>query len=693
MIRDRVEDNVSEKPTAARRVIFFACVVALIAAAILRSSVTTRLDSFTFDEAYHVGAGAAYIQTGDYRLNPEQPPLTKLWTGAYVTLLGYQVSPYRAFSDKGDERDFVENDAYVNNDPFVLQSRARTAMFALNGLLLFCFALAARRVFGDLVAIAATLFLAIDPTVAAHMPVVMTDLPVGLASGTAVLLAASAFGIWKPVDLILAALAVGVALAAKHSGIITLVAIGLIGVFAATVFLRNATPITRLKRVGAVAGVVLGGMIVLWSFYGFRFHESPGTSDDTFNRPMADKISDVKSPFYRTGLNVMLTAHLFPRSYIWGLADTIRAGVEGRAIPILAFGEQYYAKAPFYFFPGIIASKLPIGLLLLSIIGGVILLAGRLPREYLAPFLVLTAFSAIFLFFLMGGSSYAGVRHALPLFPFPALLGAFAMVWLIRSRILALQIGGGLLIVAAIASGVPQMRPWEYFNEFAGGTENGHLYFNDEGVDLSQRIAEVANYYHQELEPAGEIPYLYYFSNAADRKARGMDWVGKDMKRDAARFEGETITGTFIIGANELGPKMFWDAGKPLRGFAPVKRFGNLFIFRGTFAMPTAVLSRRLYNLALYENLYVQKPDVPAGIEKLNKSIELDSSAFCSSLELGNQYLKLGQRDEALRAYRISYENAPKIDSISDLLGEQVRRLETGEPIENISPLRNPGIE
>jgi hypothetical protein len=32
---------------------------------------------------------------------------------------------------------------------FVLQSRARTAMFALNGLLLFCFALAARRVFGN----------------------------------------------------------------------------------------------------------------------------------------------------------------------------------------------------------------------------------------------------------------------------------------------------------------------------------------------------------------------------------------------------------------------------------------------------------------------------------------------------------------------------------------------------------------
>jgi tetratricopeptide (TPR) repeat protein len=172
-----------------------------------------------------------------------------------------------------------------------------------------------------------------------------------------------------------------------------------------------------------------------------------------------------------------------------------------------------------------------------------------------------------------------------------------------------------------------------------------------------------------------------------------MDWVGKDMKRDAARYEGDTISGTFIIGANELGPKMFWDAGKPLRGFEPIRRFGNLFVFRGTFQRPTAALSRRLYNQALYEYLYVAKPDVATGIEKLNKSVELDPTAFCSSLELGNQYLKLGDRTEALRAYRISYENAPRTDSIYDILGDQVRRIESGEALENIAPLRNPGIE
>ena len=692
MIKDAGKADTTEGRVAVKRVVFFGAVFVLIAGAILRSSITTSLDSFTFDEAYHVGAGAAYIQTGDFRLNPEQPPLTKLWTGAYVTLLGYNLSPYRAFSDKSDERDFVENDAYFNNDPFVLQSRARAAMFALNGLLLFCFALAVRHVFSDIVAIAVTLFLAIDPTVAAHMPVVMTDLPVALASGTAVLLAASAFRSWKPVDLILTALALGVALSAKHSGIITLVAVGVIGFFMAAVFVRNASAFTRVKRTGAVAAVVLGGTIVLWSFYGFHFYETPGTSDDTFNRPIADKISDVKSPFYRTGLNIMLTAHLFPRSYIWGLADTIRAGVEGRAIPILAFGKQYYAKAPFYFFPGIVAAKLPVGLLLLSIIGGVLLVARVLPHEYLAPFLVVTAFSAIFLFFLMRGSSYAGVRHALPLFPFVALLGAFAIVRIMRSRIIALQIGGALLLLAAIVSAVPQMRPWEYFNEIAGGAENGALYFNDEGVDLSQRIGEVAEYYHRELEPKGEIPFIAYFSNFADRKVRGMDWRGKDPERDAHIYDGETISGTYIIGANELGEKPFWDVGKPLRKLQPVARFGNIFVFQGVIERPNGGVSRGLYNRALYTKIYVPQPDIPAGIELLERSVRLDPTGFCASLELGNQYLKLGRRDDALRAYRISFENSPQTDSIYDLLAEQVRKVEN-EPLENITPLRNPGIE
>jgi predicted membrane-bound mannosyltransferase len=158
------------------------------------------------------------------------------------------MSPYRALQDKNDERTFVEEDVYNHSDLDLIQSRSRTAMFALNGLLLFLFALAARRVFGDVIALAATAFLVIDPTIAAHLPVVMTDLPVALASGIAVLLAVQAFKTWRVVDLILAALALGLALSTKHSAVITMIAVAIIGFVMAIFLVKNAKIIVRLKR-------------------------------------------------------------------------------------------------------------------------------------------------------------------------------------------------------------------------------------------------------------------------------------------------------------------------------------------------------------------------------------------------------------------------------------------------------------
>jgi tetratricopeptide (TPR) repeat protein len=116
-------------------------------------------------------------------------------------------------------------------------------------------------------------------------------------------------------------------------------------------------------------------------------------------------------------------------------------------------------------------------------------------------------------------------------------------------------------------------------------------------------------------------------------------------------------------------------------------------VFQGTFERPNGGISRMLYNRALYTHIYVPEPNLAEGISLLEKSVALDPTGFCSSLELGNQYLKLGKRDDALRAYRVAHEYAPKTDSIHELLAEQVRRIESGEPLESISTLRNPGIE
>jgi hypothetical protein len=169
--------------------------------AIVRSAVATRLDGFTIDEAYHIAAGVSYVRYADFRINPEHPPMVKLWVGSVISATAFHLSDIRPFADKADERNFAEEDVYLKNDFNSVQHRARIAMWTLNGLLLVFFALAVRRAFGPGVALGTLLFLAIDPTVAAHLPVVMTDLPVSLLCATAVVLAIPAFQCWGEISI------------------------------------------------------------------------------------------------------------------------------------------------------------------------------------------------------------------------------------------------------------------------------------------------------------------------------------------------------------------------------------------------------------------------------------------------------------------------------------------------------------
>ena len=149
------------------------------------------------------------MRYADFRINPEHPPLVKLWVGSLISATGFHLSSIRPFADKADERDFAEQDVYLNNDFNSVQRRARIAMWMLNGLLLVALAFAVRRAFGPGVALGTLLFLAIDPTVAAHLPVVMTDLPVSLLSATALALAVRAFQDWTWTDLFACSVALG----------------------------------------------------------------------------------------------------------------------------------------------------------------------------------------------------------------------------------------------------------------------------------------------------------------------------------------------------------------------------------------------------------------------------------------------------------------------------------------------------
>src|ERR1700735_5065754 len=127
----RVPPDVRWSKTLMQPRLFLWLGILLFCLGIVRSTIATRLDGFTIDEAYHIAAGVSYVRFGDFRINPEHPPLVKLWVGSVISVTGFKMAPLRQFSDKPDERVFTETLVFQTNDADSVQRRARTAMYIL----------------------------------------------------------------------------------------------------------------------------------------------------------------------------------------------------------------------------------------------------------------------------------------------------------------------------------------------------------------------------------------------------------------------------------------------------------------------------------------------------------------------------------------------------------------------------------
>jgi len=668
--------------------IFSLILLLLVGSAIVRSAVATRLDSFTLDEAYHIAAGVSYVTRNDFRLNPEHPPLVKLWVGTVMSLTGFHLSPFRQMHDKFDERRFAQQDVFLNNDPDSVQRRSRLAMWALNGLLLVTLGFALRRVFNRTIALGTILFLAIDPTVAAHFPVVMTDLPVALLAATTITLASQLLRAWQWKDVCLCLLALGLTLSAKHSGLVIWMFVALAGMSLAIFPLRQSNVQLVPRRLLKLSVVLLGALVVLWALYSFRFHESRDGSE-TFNRLLTDKIADVESPAYRLALHQMAFLHAMPRAYIWGLADTVHAGLEGRAISQLAFGRLYYNKAPRFFFPGVLAVKLPIGLSILGLLGVWFFVRRRLPSDWEMPLLTMLAALVWFLAVLSSGATYGGVRHALPVLALFSIFGGVTAHVTLSSGSKAMNAVAILALLAACVSALPAVRPWEYYNEFVGGNSNAYQYFDDEGIDLGQRAKELANYYQQNVFPSREIPYIDYWAWDEELQSRGVDWVGHNPTRDQQMVLSPIRSGTTLADAKFLGRRLWWDAGS-LRVAKPIARFGNLLVFRGNFNLPGKT-SAALYDAAL-QKIFTEKAELQAAESMLKQAAALDPEAFFVNVELGNVRLRLGSRDGALSAYQAALQHVPNDPSLRQSIEHQIQRVSV-DSLDQIPALHDPGLE
>lgn len=690
-----VEESKAVPISAGRRIGGLSVLLLLVGLCVLRSAAGTGRDSFTVDEPWHIIAGTAYARSGDFRLNPEHPPLVKLWVGAAMPE-ELRLRPIPVLSEKPQERNWVEETMFQDNDPRRAQSAARTAMWALHALLLTILALLLWRCCGWLWAAGTVAFLALEPTVGAHLPVVMTDLPLAFTLMIAVVASGLLAASWRWRWAVAGGAAAGLALGTKHSALAGLV--GLLAVLAVASALAWRTERLRgvLRRLARLAVAAALAIAVVWALYGFRFHAAPDGSDG-FNRPMADKIAELKIDIWRDGIAFADRVRLLPRAYLWGLADTVRTGVEGRGISQhFIWGKRYSGAAPWFSWPAIVVAKLPLALLLLAALGGVLLWRARLSAPARWALWVLLGVGVSHLLALAGsGGVWGGVRHATPLLLSAALLGGAAVSQARVRRSPAATALVAALFVAAAATTLREERLWEYHGELVGGSANAYRYFANEGLDLGQRFAEIREFHDREIAPGGLPLYADYWMIEEQVRAAGLGYRRRVESVDDTNVEGR-YEGWFVYTMTDTlpWPDWDWDPEEVFRDLEPVSRFGYVGVWKGVQVRPrtrAASLSEKVIDY-IYEEA---GDDWALVARRLEEVVALLPQKVDAGVELGNAYLRLGDGARAIAAYRrlLDQKRVPLDALIRKQLEAQVALVAATPDPSRVEPMRNPWLE
>jgi 4-amino-4-deoxy-L-arabinose transferase-like glycosyltransferase len=472
------------KPNGRNTARILAAAVLLLAVLAGELALSARQQSQTFDEACHIFAGYRSWKNFDFGINPEHPPLVKLV--ATLPLLGM---PLQALTVADAQFKLV---AYLNGrqflygndaDAILFRTRMAAALFTiLLGILIFW---VTRTMWGDGPALLSLAIFVFEPNFLAHGALVTTD--VGVTFGF--FLAVSAFYCYQknPSVLRLAAagIATGICLGTKHSGILILPILVLFAL--ADLYASSEAPTEKTsgdlraratRQILALAAIFFIAWIVLWSFYGFRYAARPAGL--AMNPPLADFARQM-GPGGRPILMQMARWHLFPESYLFGMADILSAHPNATYL----FGKSYPGGQWFYF-PSVFLIKSTVGFLLLCclIVFNEVWRSSAKGRELAALLLPVLVYGVVA---LLSGINY-GVRHLLPVFPFLIVLAA-AGAWDFARMHRAAAAGVGLLVVLHAASSLrafPNYIP--YANEFWGGPGSAYLNLSGSNADWGQGL-------------------------------------------------------------------------------------------------------------------------------------------------------------------------------------------------------------
>lgn len=473
--------------------LFWPAVLGLLAYLAAVQIQCVMLESLTADEPVVLAAGYSYLKTGDFRMEPANPPLAKMF--AALPLLRFGISPPRdpgpwlradegAFAARWFEANARKEDAIV--------FAARLSSVLLTSCLGLAMALWARSVFGPAAALLALTLYAFDPTVTAHGHYVKNDLPLALFA----FLACIAFAAYLKRPglrrLLLAAIALGMAMSTKFSAVFLLPVFILM--YAVWLWLGHKTLSLRRGIFSLAAVAALAGCVVFLVYeLSARSHGvQTGGIDSTVIRALFDR-----SPAGVAGRSAgpPMAAHPFFR----GLLILLDLNTQGH--PSYLLGEVR-THGWWYYFPIAFAVKMPaatLAFLALAACVGLPQLRRRALRRVAFDWFVLAIPIAVFLAFTVSSPFDIGIRYLLPAWPFLFILAA-ALVTRARWRPVPIL---ALVLLAGLAAESISIYPHylAFFNFLAGGPGNGPRILADSNLDWGQDARYLAGWLREHPTP------------------------------------------------------------------------------------------------------------------------------------------------------------------------------------------------
>ena len=528
---------------------YYPFIVGLLLISMLILEINSSLkESQTIDEGVHLAAGYSYLMKNDFRMNTEHPPLIKEIAALPLVIINNKLEqPFNQPSwTEYNQWQFAKDFIYNNNlsaDTILFLGRLPIMLLSL--LLGFFIFRWSRALFGTTAGILSLILYCFSSHILAHSGYVTTDL------GLALFFFITIYYFYKYLkspswkNLIVFFVCFALAQAVKFSALLL---IPILLILILTVYLcKKNDQILRLAAKNFFKKFIIFfciTAIIIFSVYGFNFQ-----------KPIDDiNVQEQYSQQEQIILNDLVSEQNELVKKIISFTDTnkksgkiiksIATNVPFPAFPYLngavkLFSHNYHGHTSYlygnytefgtwYYFPFAFLVKTPISTLVLlffMISFGLFLLVKNVKTASRAKesplkifekipvfFLCLIIPPLIYLFFSLGSHLNLGLRHILPIYPFIfVLLGYLITIKFKKNQIVYYLLLAGLLIFYITSSLLIYPHYLAYFNEIAGGPNNGPKYLTDSNIDWGQDVKKLKKYIDE-----NNIEYvcLSYFGQA-----------------------------------------------------------------------------------------------------------------------------------------------------------------------------------